>query len=142
MLKRMTFVLASIMLICVQSGYAQDVIQNYLSDARAKVKAEDNPAQKRQILSESFETLSKALDRVQKSPMLSKDDRLDIDHIKADLQDRQDELAGVGGFERVPDGQLNAYADYAVQSMEQADQTINISLVAALLIVIIIILLA
>ncbi|MCB0287262.1 MAG: hypothetical protein KDE57_11445, partial [Calditrichaeota bacterium] len=60
---------------------------------------------------------------------------------KATLQDKQDELMGNNGYERVSDAQLNAFSDYVVQDMEQADKTISISLVSALLIVIIIILL-
>jgi hypothetical protein len=41
---------------------------------------------------------------------------------------------------RVPDEQLNAFSDYVVQDMEQADQIITISLVTLLLIVILIVL--
>ena len=85
--------------------------------------------------------MSKALDKVQKSPLISKEDRAGIDQFKATLKENQDELAGSNGFERVPDAQLNAFSDYVVQNMEQADKTITISLVTALLIVIIIILL-
>jgi hypothetical protein len=86
--------------------------------------------------------MSKALDMVQSSPLISKDDRVGIDRLKATLQEKQDELAGLNGYERVSDVQLNAFSDFVVQDMEQADRTITISLVAALLIVIIIILIA
>ena len=58
------------------------------------------------------------------------------------LYDRGDELTGSNGYERVADVQLNAFSDYVVQDMEQAAETVRISLVAALLIVIIIILIA
>ena len=76
------------------------------------------------------------------SPLISQEDRAGIDRFKATLQEKQDELAGLKGFERVPDAQLNAFSDYVVQDMEQAaDRTITISLVTALLIVILIILL-
>jgi hypothetical protein len=57
------------------------------------------------------------------------------------VQDKQDELAGINGYEKVSDSQLNNFSNYVVQSMEQADTTITISLVAALLIVILIVLL-
>jgi hypothetical protein len=63
-----------------------------------------------------------------------------LDRVRAALQEKSDELAGANGFDRVPDNQLNAFATYIVQDMEQADKTISISLVAALLIIIIIIL--
>jgi len=129
------------MFVLVQVGQAQDGVRKYFSDTAAEVKATDDPAQKREILTNSFQTMSEALDRVQGSPLISKDDRAGIDRLKAVLQDNQDELAGLNGFERVPDAQINSFTDYVVQSMEQADQQITISLVAALLIIIIIILL-
>jgi hypothetical protein len=40
----------------------------------------------------------------------------------------------------VPDAQLNAFADYVVQDMEQARETVTISLVSLLLIILIAIL--
>mgnify|MGYP001610489584 FL=1 len=115
-------------------------LQKYFSDAANKVKATDNPSEKREILNESFQTMSKALDIVQSSPSISKDDGVSIDRFKATLQEKQDELAGSNGYARVSDEQLNAFSDYVVQDMEQADQIITISLVTLLLIIILIVL--
>ena len=75
---------------------------------------------------------------VRSSPLVSKADRAGLDRLKAALQEKQDELAGTNGYARVADDQLNAFSDYVVQDMEQADRTITISVVTALLIVIII----
>lgn len=131
------------MFVLVQAGLAggKDDIQKYFNDTASKVKATTDPAQKRAILTKSLQTMSKALDKVQSSPLISKEDRASIDRLKAALQEKQDELAGSNGYERVADAQLNAFSDYVVQDMEQATRTVTISLVAALLIVIIIILL-
>jgi hypothetical protein len=115
-------------------------LQKYFSDAANKVKATDNPSEKRAILNESFHTMSKALDMVQSSPLISKDDRVGINRFKATLQEKQDELAGSNGYMRVSDKQLNAFSDYVVQDMEQAD-TITISVVTLLLIILLIVLL-
>ena len=143
MLARTVFGVVVIMFVLIQAGYAggKDDIQKYFNDTASKVKATTDPAEKRAILDKSLQTMSKALDKVQKSPLISKEDREGIDQFKATLKENQDELAGSNGFERVPDAQLNAFSDYVVQNMEQADKTITISLVTALLIVIIIILL-
>ena len=143
MLARTVFGVVVIMFVLIQAGYAggKEDIQKYFNDTASKVKATTNPAEKRAILDKSLQTMSKALDKVQKSPLISKEDRAGIDQFKATLKENQDELAGSNGFERVPDAQLNAFSDYVVQNMEQADKTITISLVTALLIVIIIILL-
>jgi hypothetical protein len=115
-------------------------LQKYFSDAASKVKATDNPSEKRAILDESFLAMSKALDIVQSSPLTSKEDRIGIVHFRATLQEKQDELAGRNGFVRVSDGQLNAFSDYVVQDAEQAEM-VTISLVALLLIILLAVLL-
>jgi len=125
--------------ILVQAGNAGD-IQNYFSDTATKVKATTDPAQKRAILDKSLQTMSTALDRVENSGLISQDDRAGINRLKADLQEKQDELTGSNGYAGVPDAQLNAFSDYVVQSMEQADQYVTISVVTLLLIIIILIL--
>jgi hypothetical protein len=130
------------MFVLVQAGNAgeKNTIQKYFNDTASKVKATDDPVQKREILTNSLQTMAKALDKVESLGLISQDDRGGIDNFKAALQEKQDELIGANGFDRVPDAQLNAFSDYVVQDMEQADKQITISLVTALLIVIIIIL--
>ena len=140
---RTVFRFMVIMFVMVYAGIAlgQDGLQKYFNDAALKVKATTDPSQKREILNTSFEKMSKALGKVQRSPLVSKDDRAGIELFKATLQEKQDELSGLNDYERVSDEQLDAFSDYVVQDMEQADRSITISLVAALLIIIIIILL-
>ena len=138
---RTGFGILAMMLILVQAGIAggKEDIQKYFNDSASKVKATADPVQKREILNKSFQNMSKALDRVQSSGLISQEDRAGISQFKANLQEKQDELTGNNGYQRVADAQLNAFSDYVVQDMEQA-QTVTISLVAALLIVIILIL--
>jgi dephospho-CoA kinase len=136
------FLVLIMMFVLVQAGIAggKDDIQKYFNDTACKVKAADDPVQKREILNKSLQTMSKALDRVESSGLVSQDDRAGIDRFKTNLQEKQDELTGSNGFERVADAQLNAFSNYIVQDMEQAAESVTISLVAALLIVIILIL--
>ena len=131
-----------IMLVLVQAGIAgsKDDIQKYFNNTACKVKATTDPAEKREILDKSLHTMSKVLNLVQNSPLISKEDRAGVNNFKAALQEKQDELNGKNGYERVADAQLNAFSDYVVQDMEQATN-ISISLVAALLIIIILVLL-
>jgi len=136
----MKLMVTVIVLVLAGNVRGQENLQKYYNDTADKVKATTNPVEKREILSNSLQTMSQALDRVEGTGLISKDDRAGIDLLKASLQEKQDELMGRNGYERVPDMQLNAFANYVVQDMEQADKTITISLVAALLIVIIIIL--
>lgn len=138
MLRRAAVCLAVMIFVMSLAGIAQgqDKIQNYFSGTASKVKATTDPLEKREILNKSFERMSKALDAAQSSPLVSNDDKAGIDQIKVVIKEKQDELAGLNGFERVPDAQLNNFADYVVQDMEQAKETITISVVVLLLIII------
>jgi len=142
MLKRIAVHLAMIVLIMATAGVVQgqDKLRNYLSDAACKVKATVDPSAQRDILDKSFDKMFKALNTVQNSPLVSQDDKDGIDRFRAILKDKKDELAGENGFPAVPDAQLSNFADYVVQDMEQASQTVTISTVTLLLIIIIVIL--
>lgn len=139
---RIIFGVIVLMCILVQAVNAagKDDIQKYFNDTACKVKATDDPVQKREILNKSLQTMSTALDRVESSGLISQDDRAGIIQFKTTLQEKQDELMGNDGFERVYDGQLNAFSNYVVQDMEQATQNVTISLVSALLIILILVL--
>jgi hypothetical protein len=110
-------------------------IQKYFSDAATKVKATNNASEKRVILDESFHTIIKALDAVESLPSISKDDRTGINRFKVSLQEKQDELLGRNGYVRVSDDQLNAFSDYVVQDMEQADGILTAGVVILLFII-------
>ena len=116
-------------------------LQKHFSDVAKKVKATENVAEKRAILENSFKDMSKALDKVQSSFLVSKEDKDGIENLKSTLKENQDELAGINGYERVPDSQLNNFSNYVVQNMEQADSTITISVVALVLIILLVVLL-
>ena len=143
MLARKVFGFIIMMFVLIQAVNAggQDGIQKYFNDTACKVKATTDPVEKRGILNNSLQNMTKALDNVQSMQLISKEDQAGIDRLRAALQENQDELNGSNDYERVPDSQLNAFSMYVVQNMEQADKTITIGLVTALLIVIIIILL-
>lgn len=144
MFRRTAISLAVVVSVMAFAGVAQgqDKLQKHFSEVASNVKATDNPSEKRAILEESFEKMTKALDQVQGSPLVSKEDKAGIDLVKAVVKDKQDELAGTNGFAGVSDAQLNAFADYVVQDMEQADDRISISVVTLLLIIILVILIA
>jgi hypothetical protein len=132
-----------ILLVLALPAYAggKGDLQKYFSDATTKVKGTNDPSEKRKILSETFHNVYQALDIVQNLPLISKEDAVSIDRFKATIQEKQNELAGINGYERVSDEQLNSFSDYVVQDMEQADQVVTISLVALLLIIILVVLL-
>ena len=116
-------------------------LQKHFNNIANKVKATENAAEKRAILENSFKDLSEALDKVQSSFLVSKEDKDCIENLKVTLKENQDELAGINGYERVPDSQLNNFSSYVVQNMEQADAMISISVVALIVIILLAVLL-
>jgi len=116
-------------------------LQKHFNNVANKVKATENAAEKRAILENSFKDLSEALDKVQNSFLVSKEDQDGIENLKVTLKENQDELAGINGYERVPDSQLNNFSSYVVQNMEQADETITISVVVLVLLILLAVLL-
>jgi len=132
-----TFAVTCMFALPVFAGGTGD-LQRYFSDAATKAKAAASPLEKRRILSESFRVVSNALAVAENLPFTSKRDIAAIQKCKSSIQEKQDELSGTNGFTRVPDAQLNAFSGYVVQDMEQADQTITISLVTLLIILLVI----
>lgn len=122
-------------------GRGNDELKNYFNDASARVKASHDPAEKRAILETAFTDMNRALDEVGRSPLVPESDKKALRLYRESLQDRQNELAGTAGYARVADDQLNAFSEYTVQEMEQADQVLTISITTLLLIIILVVLL-
>lgn len=138
----MAFVSILLMFVLVIPANAggKEELQKHFKNVADKVKATENVIEKRDILNESFQKMSKALNTLESTGMISDKDQVGIDGLKATMKANQDELAGINGFERVSDDQLNNYSDYVVQNMQQAEM-ITISLVSLLLIIILVVLL-
>ena len=138
-------VLGSIVMLCVLAlplhADGKVVVQKYFNDAAQKVRATDDPSEKRVILGQSLQTMSRVLEAAKASPSVSAADIISLDRLNATIRDKQDELAGRNGYAGVSDQKLNAFSDYVVQDMEQADTVVTVSLVTLLLIGILLILL-
>jgi hypothetical protein len=134
-----SILLVFVLIIPVNAG-GKEELQKHFKNVADKVKATENVVEKREILNESFQKMTKAINTLESTGMVSQKDRVGIDGLKATMKTNQDELAGTNGFERISDDQLNNYSDYVVQNMQQAEM-ITISLVTLLLIIILVVLL-
>jgi hypothetical protein len=142
-MKKSTFLGLIVMLFAlVQTGHAaaNDRILKYFNNTACKVKATSDPVEKREMLDKSLKNMTLALEKVQNMPLVSEKDQAGIKWIKTILQENRDELAGINGYDRVTDAQLNDFSDYVVQDMEQAPDTVTISVTTLLLIIIVLIL--
>lgn len=118
-----------------------DQIKKQVRDLVQEVKEAPSAAEKRSILDAKLRGMISALDRAEKMGALSSTDQKGVDVLRTRLQEKLDELNGHNGFEPVPDGQLDNFADYVQQDFNQANSTVTIGVGTALLILLLIILL-
>ena len=125
----------------IASNNPKEELKKYFNDAAQKVKQTDNPVEKRLILNKTYGRVLTALDVLNNYPFLNKDEKKGIQIYKSTTQDKYDELNGLNGYKKVNDNNLDKFADYSVQSIEQANTLVISISVTTLLIIIIIILL-
>jgi len=118
----------------------REKLKQHVRDMVQTVKAAPTAPKKRAILDEKLRGMIEALNRAERMAPFSLQDQKGIDALRTRLQEKLDELHGQNGYEAVPAGQLNTFADYVQQDFEQAD-SVTISLTSALLILILVILL-
>lgn len=118
-----------------------DKIKKYVNGVVQEVVEADNAEDKRAILNKSLNKLIDVFDRVENMKNFSPDEVAGVVALKSDLIDRRDQLNGINGFARIPDNQLNNYASFVQQNMEQADTYITLSAGLAIVIVLLLLLL-
>lgn len=123
----------------LNAGDARREFQKYINTSIEKVKETDNPVEKRKILNDMFNDLTTAIETV-KGYNVPEEDIVQLEILKNQFTEKQDELNGTNGFEKVQDSQLNNFAGYVQQDIEQADTIVTISLTTLLLIIILAIL--
>lgn len=134
-----TLILATSVLGYAQSDDANKKIKTYINNMVQKVEKAEEPDDKRAILNKSFDKMMDAFDRVGSMDRISEKDKEGIAHLRENILEKKQELNGEEGFRRVADRQLNNFANYVQQDMEQAN-TITISVTTLLLIIIILLL--
>jgi len=120
---------------------AENMLKDYMNETNQKVKQADMPEVKRLILNNSLTHLDNVMQEVENMPGVSKDNLAAVQAYRNKVQNKINELNGKDGYERVPDNQLNAFSNYVMQDLEQADRVLTISLTTALLVVLILLLL-
>lgn len=119
---------------------ALDLFKQHINKIVERVEKAEDPAQKRDILNSSFDKMISTFDKVLNRELASSDDREAIKALKANIQEKKNELNGTEGYRKVADNKLNNFANYVQQDLEQAD-TVVISISATLLAVILVLLL-
>src|SRR5690606_29778906 len=129
--------------ILIQTSKADDLkkeLQKYINEIITEVKDAESPEEKRELLNDLFEDLQSAFSTAKNSPYVPEEDHKGIDELQSKITDRYYELNGLNGFEKVQDYNLNQFASFTLQDIEQADTVLTISLTTLLLIIILAIL--
>lgn len=118
-----------------------DKIKQYINDVVQKVEETEDADEKRTIMNDSFDKLINTFEKVENMNKFSDEEIENVTALKEMIEDRKDELNGVNGFARVQNNQLNNYASFVQQAMEQANTYITISAGLAVVIVLLLLLL-
>lgn len=122
---------------------ATERFKRYVDEAVVLVKKTDDPDQKRAILNSTLDRMRRAANTVEKMPGLGDDDRTAARILSDNFSEKLAELNGEDGFERVADSELDEFADYVQQDLEQAQRlVISLSVTTLLLLIILILLIA
>jgi hypothetical protein len=124
-----------------QSSNITESFKKHFNETVQQVHQTDNADEKRLILNNSFTKMITALDRIESMTNLTEEESAQLYSFRTDISEKQSELNGLDGFDRVGDEELDEFSNFSQDFMEQANRTITIGLTAALLIVLILILL-
>ena len=116
-------------------------LKEYFNDLLLKVEETKDPAEKRALLNESLERFLTAMDRVQRLPFLNQEQREALARFEAEVQEKHDELNGVAGFAMVANADLDDFAGFMVQDLEQAMRSYVVLSTAAIIIIIVLLIL-
>jgi hypothetical protein len=105
------------------SGPAATLEERYhaaVSAISQEVKQAPDPAEKRRILSDFLDHMENGLQKAETMPSLPDQDRQSLHTVLGKYFAYQAELDGTRGYARVADGDLDEFAAYIRQDMEQA----------------------
>ena len=149
-MKRFAVIVAVSVLIAVAAPlFAQSAatrmesrFKEYFQNLVLAVGQAKDPADKRALLNEGLERLLTAMDRIQRLPFLGREKREALAGFVAEVQEKHDELNGAAGFATVANADLDDFAVYMAQDLEQArTYYLGLSGLAIVLIVILLIIL-
>jgi soluble cytochrome b562 len=124
-----------------QTTNITETFKKHFNETVQAVHSTDNADEKRAILNESFNKMISAIDRIESQAPLTEDESAKITSYKLGLTEILNELNGLDGFDKTTDENLDEFSDYSQDYIEQANNTITISVVTVILIAIILLLL-
>lgn len=119
---------------------AMDQFKAYLNNMATEVKQADDPKEKRAIMDERLRQMQRAIDMTKQYSNVSSSDKDGLKALYANIADKRAQLNGSEDYEQIADIELDEFADYVQQDLEQA-QRLVISIGATTLAIILLLLL-
>ncbi|MFP8487537.1 hypothetical protein ACKGJO_00415 [Gracilimonas sp. Q87] len=132
--------LGSLTSVNAQINDGHQFLKKHINSVVEEVEEVKSPDKKREILDESLGNIIKAIERVSEKKSVSVSEKENLAEFKDQLIERRDELNGENGYGTIPNSQLNNFANFIQQDIEQADRLVTLSLTTVLLIVLILLL--
>lgn len=99
---------------------ARDRVKTALNEMVRDVKDAESPAEKRAVMERFLDKAERGAGMAENLPFLSGEKRAALHMLQAKFNGYSAELAGAGS-KGVPDGELDAYASFMQQNLEQAE---------------------
>ena len=122
------------------SADAETMFKKHINKMVESVEKAETPEKKRELLNDSFDDLITSIEKVESMSAVPASEKEGLAIFKNDIQEKKSELNGINGFNKVPNNNLNNFANFVQQDLEQAD-TVTIGVTTLLLIIIILLLL-
>lgn len=125
----MSILSKGVLILCIMASFVfakegpakiQSLIKQYFNSALEQINEAETPAQQRQILDRSLDKMISVLGTLQTWPDVPQSELLTVQQLRQRFVEKQDELQGRNGYERVSDNDLVAFANYVQQDMENA----------------------
>lgn len=120
--------------------WAEERFKSEVNAMVREVEAAEGAAAKRALLEGFTARMELALANGLLRASLEEEERLALERARLRIQAYQDELRGKGGYAQVPDGELDRFAAYVQQDLEQAQWGGGVYISAGALIVIVLLL--
>lgn len=135
------FLCASYSIAIAQPSNITETFNKQFNETFQQVQQTNNADEKRELLNESFTQMITTVNRVQSLSTLKEKDSVQLNAFKNDLQQKQNELNGLDGSDKVSDEDLDEFSSSSQDLIQNANRTVTIGLGTALLIILILILL-
>lgn len=124
-----------------QAGNISETFKKHFNQTILQMDEAESADEKRVILNHSFDKMIKAIDRIESVGSFSDDESSLLAAYKNNITLKSDQLNGLNGFNGISDNNLDDFADYSQQDIEQASRTVTIGLTTVLLVILILLLL-